>query len=165
MHNQGSALHLMGPKGVRRTGQALPDYFRELADRLKGVTVYHGDWIHLANAAVTASKRSACAILLDPPYEGVRQQLYDRHDTNLSAMCREFALAAASPRLKIALCGYEGDPAMPGDWEQLAWSSQIGKGRERIWFSPHCRTEIGVASHGEGGQSRHEYQTERAHDR
>lgn len=154
MHNQGSSLHLMRRKGVRRTGQNLPDYIRELADRLKDVSVYHGDWTHLANAAVTSSKRGHCGLLLDPPYEGVRQQLYDNHDRNLSAMCREFALAAASPRLKIALCGYEGDPAMPDDWEQLSWGSQTGKGRERIWFSPHCRvgTEAGrpLRGHTEG---------------
>jgi site-specific DNA-adenine methylase len=138
MHNKGTALHLMRPKGVRRRGQALPGYFRELAERLKNVTVYFGDWTHLVNSAATASKRGHCAILLDPPYEGVREQLYDHHDRTLSAKCRQFALAAASPRLRIALCGYEGEPGMPEDWEELAWGSQTGKGRERIWFSPHC---------------------------
>ena len=138
MHNQGSSLHLMRAKGVKRRRQALPDYFKELADRVKDVTVYYGDWTHLANAAVTASKRGNCGVLLDPPYQGVREQLYDHHDRTLSAKCRAFALAAASHRLKIALCGYEDEPGMPGDWEQLAWGSQTGKGRERIWFSPDC---------------------------
>lgn len=137
--NQGTGLDLLTPKGVRRQGQDLSAYFKELADRIKGMTVYYGDWTHLANAAVTASKRGNCAILLDPPYEGVREQLYDHHDRTLSAKCREFALAAASPRLKIAVCGYEGDRGMPDDWEQLAWGSQTGRGRERIWFSPHCQ--------------------------
>jgi len=138
MFNQGTSLHLMRPKGVRRRGQVLPDYFTKLAERLINVTVHYGDWTQLANSAVTASKTGRCAILLDPPYQGVREQLYDLHDRTLSAKCRAFALAAASPRLKIALCGYEGEPGMPDDWEQLSWGSQMGRGRERIWFSPHC---------------------------
>jgi site-specific DNA-adenine methylase len=145
MHNQGNTVTLARRKGVRRTQQSLPAFFTELADRLKDVTIFHGDWTHLANSAVTSSKRGNCALLLDPPYEKVREQLYDHHDRTLSAKCREFALAFASPRLKIALCGYEGQLAMPDDWEQLAWGSQTGKGRERIWFSPHCQQGIKAA--------------------
>ncbi len=139
MHNQGRSVSLVGGKGVRRQGQVLSEYITALTARLKNVFIYYGDWTHLANSAVTSSKRGQCAILLDPPYENVRPQFYDHHDTSLPARCREFALAAASPRLKIALCGYEGDHAMPSDWEELAWGSQTGKGRERIWFSPHCQ--------------------------
>ena len=138
MQNKGNSLHLTRRKGVRRRNQSLPAYFTELADRLKDVTIYYGDWTHLANAAVTASKHGVCALLLDPPYGNVKEQLYDHHDRTVAARCREFALVAASPRLKIALCGYEGEARMPSDWEQLTWGSQTGKGRERIWFSPHC---------------------------
>ncbi len=42
------------------------------------------------------------------------------------------------PKLEIALCGYAGEHKMPPDWEEVAWSSQLGKGREWIWFSPNC---------------------------
>ena len=140
MHNHhGATLTLGRSAGVRRKDQSLPDYFKELADRLKDVTIYYGDWTHLANDAVTASKHRDVAVLLDPPYGNAKQRLYDHHDRTLAARCREFALAAASPRLKIALCGYEGEARMPSDWEQLTWGSQYGKGRERIWFSPHCQ--------------------------
>jgi hypothetical protein len=139
MHNQGGCLHMTRRKGVRRKGQSLPAYFGQLADRLKDVTIFYGDWTHLANAAVTASKHGTVAVLLDPPYGNVREQLYDHHDRTLAARCREFALAAASPRLRIAVCGYEGEARMPSDWEQLTWGSQYGKGRECIWFSPHCQ--------------------------
>ena len=68
------------------------------------------------------------AILLDPPYPNVKDRLYDHHDRKLLARCREFALAFASPSLKVALCGYEGDLEMPDDWEELPWGSQTGKG-------------------------------------
>lgn len=140
MHGKSTTLHLKGNKGVRRKGQALPAYFEELAARLKDVTIYYGDWTHLANAAVTTGWNGRdTAILLDPPYEGVGEKLYDHHDWNLAQRCREFANAAATPKLKIAVCGYEGEERMPPDWEQLTWGSQLGKGRECIWFSPHCR--------------------------
>jgi hypothetical protein len=138
-HNQASSIALGRRKGVRRKDQPLPAYFGDLADRLKDVTIFYGDWADLANAAVTESKRSTVGLLLDPPYGNVRDQLYDHTDRTPPARCREFALAAASPRLKIALCGYEGESRMPPDWEQLTWGSATGKGRERIWFSPHCR--------------------------
>ena len=51
---------------------------------------------------------------------------------------------------RIALCGYEGEHAMPADWECVAWKAVgvmglqgNGRGRdnahrERIWFSPAC---------------------------
>lgn len=53
-----------------------------------------------------------------------------------------------NPLLRIALCGYEGEHAMPKDWECVEWKASGGYGnrrednenasRERIWFSPHC---------------------------
>lgn len=53
------------------------------------------------------------------------------------------------PKLRIALCGYEGDYDLPSDWDCVAWKAHGGYGsqnhngnenphRERIWFSPHC---------------------------
>jgi hypothetical protein len=60
------------------------------------------------------------------------------------------------PRMRIALCGYEGDYDLPDDWECVAWKSRGGYGsqnnngnenphRERIWFSPHCLRENDVS--------------------
>ena len=52
--------------------------------------------------------------------------------------------------MRIALCGYEGEHAMPETWECVAWKTKGGYAsqstahdnpnarRERIWFSPHC---------------------------
>ena len=63
---------------------------------------------------------------------------------------RGWAIAhGADPLLRIALCGYEGEHAMPADWACLAWKAKGGYGsqgsagdcnsrRERVWFSPHC---------------------------
>ena len=52
----------------------------------------------------------------------------------------------------MALCGYDGEHAMPDGWECVAWKARGGYGsqgdadgsgransaRERIWFSPYC---------------------------
>jgi len=53
------------------------------------------------------------------------------------------------PRMRIALCGYEGEHKMPDSWTCHAWKARGGYGsqsadgnenphKERIWFSPHC---------------------------
>lgn len=53
------------------------------------------------------------------------------------------------PRLRIALCGYDGDHDLPG-WSVVKWKAHGGYSsqrsgdpngnphRERIWFSPGC---------------------------
>lgn len=71
----------------------------------------------------------------------------DGTDT-LSNEVRDWAVAHGhEPKLRIALCGYEGEHAMPADWECVPWKASGGYGnrtgnknaeRERIWFSPNC---------------------------
>jgi hypothetical protein len=63
---------------------------------------------------------------------------------------REWAIANGdNPKLRIALCGYEGEHDMPSNWQCIAWKATGGYGnlskkgndncrKERIWFSPHC---------------------------
>ena len=66
----------------------------------------------------------------------------------MSAGVRAWALEHGDdPKLRIALCGYDGEHDMPQSWDCVAWTagggygrSQRGKSnrhRERIWFSPH----------------------------
>jgi len=47
-----------------------------------------------------------------------------------------------NPRLRIALCGLEGEHAMPAEWRVEYWRAPRGYSkkprREVIWFSPHC---------------------------
>jgi hypothetical protein len=56
------------------------------------------------------------------------------------------------PKMRIALCGYDGEHKMPRSWTEWAWKAHGGMGhighkgrdgtgnyrKERIWFSPHC---------------------------
>jgi hypothetical protein len=56
---------------------------------------------------------------------------------------------ADDPKIRIALCGYEGDFTPPDGWETVEWVAHGGyanrtktrranKYKERVWFSPHC---------------------------
>jgi hypothetical protein len=70
----------------------------------------------------------------------------------LSAKVREWAIEHGDdPKMRIALCGYEGEHEMPSTWSVASWKakggysnlSASGRGREntfkeRVWFSPHC---------------------------
>jgi hypothetical protein len=69
----------------------------------------------------------------------------------VSAAVRAWALENGDhPGLRIALCGYEGEHAMPDAWACVPWKAKGGYGsqgdargrenaaRERVWFSPHC---------------------------
>lgn len=64
------------------------------------------------------------------------------------------------PKLRIALCGYEGehDELTGLGWDCIAWKANggyggqrkgkvknVNAGRERVWFSPHCLS-VGVAN-------------------
>jgi hypothetical protein len=98
-----------------------------------------------------------CGIFLDPPYsaEADRENsLYRCEDLQVAHAVREWAVAhGADPRLRICLCGYDGEYQMPSSWECLKWKAgggmatlglnadtrgRLNKFRERLWFSPHC---------------------------
>jgi site-specific DNA-adenine methylase len=140
-------------------GQALLAYLQQLAERLRGVRVCCGDWSRICGPTPTV-KQGITAMFLDPPY-GVedRDDCYDSHeDYEVSAKVREWALQwQDDPRMRIALCGYEGEHDMPASWECMHWKARGGFGsqskkgndnckRERIWFSPHCLKELSLFS-------------------
>lgn len=165
-----SALtHRKPPKADRGTSSrllmrrdALEAWFGELAARLRSVRVCCGDWTRILGPSPTVHI-GVTGVFLDPPYAPAEvsrgagrhgfapsDKLYSQHDATLSAEVREWALAhGEDPRLRIALCGYEGEHAMPASWPVIAWTSSGGysnrgvnprrnAARERIWFSPHC---------------------------
>jgi len=106
-------------------------------------------------------------VFLDPPYDmrvvsnkeltrrdgaAPSDKLYENHDNDISATVRQWAIENGNnPLLRIAICGYDGEHEMPGDWEVVKWKANGGFGnqdkntngaanahRERVWFSPHC---------------------------
>jgi DNA adenine methylase len=134
----------------------LLDYMQRLADRLRHVRVCCGDWSRVCGSATTLKTFSPTAVFLDPPYA------HSERDTTLYTVEMETATAVRAwaiahgddPAVRIALCGYDGEHAMPSGWTEYAWKAPGGYGgqnkaekagrgeanrhRERIWFSPYC---------------------------
>ena len=154
-------------RGINRPSQQLPhlgnagmgeihDYFQLLAERFRRVRVCCGDWSRVCGPTPTV-KQGLTAVFLDPPYTeqaGRKNSLYARDDLDIGHAVRDWAVECGNdPRVRIALCGYDGEYAMPSTWECVAWKARGGYGsqgdglstngrdnatRERIWFSPHC---------------------------
>jgi hypothetical protein len=144
-----------GSIGVRSSVQPIMEWFETLAERLRRVRVYCGEWDRILGPSPT-SHIGLTAVFLDPPYgtEANRDTgLYAHDDLQLAAKVRAWAIERGDdPKLRIALCGYAGEheELEARGWSVHAWCSvggystkADGKGRanrerERIWFSPHC---------------------------
>ena len=135
-----------------RDRQAITEYMRELAERLRRVRVCCGDWSRVLGPSVTF-KHGITGVFLDPPYsdEDRVEGLYSADSMTVAADVRKWALEnGQNPELRIALCGYDGEHEMPLDWNAVPWKARGGYGsqgegsgranaaREMIWFSPAC---------------------------
>ena len=132
-------------------GDALRAWFSAFADRLRTVRVACGDWERVLGPSVT-EKHGVTAILLDPPYAASEHDVsYAASAGDVAADVRAWAVQHGdNPLLRIALCGYDTEHAMPDGWTSATWKAKGGYGsqadgrgrencsRETIWFSPHC---------------------------
>jgi site-specific DNA-adenine methylase len=139
--------------GAGDGSEGLAAWIAALSDRLKRVRVCCGDWTRVCGPTPTV-KMGLTAIVLDPPYADSADRtddLYAKDSNDVAHAVREWAIEHGDdPRIRIALCGYEGEHAMPDSWECVAWKAKGGYGsqarsgdnanarRERIWFSSHC---------------------------
>ncbi|MDD4888668.1 MAG: DNA adenine methylase [Phycisphaerae bacterium] len=128
-------------------------WMQALAARLSRVRVCCGDWSRVCGPTPTV-KQGLTAVFLDPPYAeaaGRYADLYRCDCLKVANDSREWAIEqSGDKRIRIALCGYEGEHDMPADWTCLEWKARGGYGsqaedgenenakKERIWFSPHC---------------------------
>ena len=126
---------------------------QSLADRLRNVRVCCGDWERICGPSPTF-KHGMTGVFLDPPYsaEADRAEVYRTEDLTVAHRVREWAIEAGkNPLMRVALCGYDTEHAMPSDWEVCAWKTNGGYGsqgdetrgrdnasREVVWFSPAC---------------------------
>jgi site-specific DNA-adenine methylase len=138
-------------RGVNRQRADLQAYFRELSARLRSVRVCSGDWSRVCGPSPT-SKLGITGVFLDPPYADTAKRessLYAVDSESVAHDVRRWAIENGNnPLMRIALCGYDGEHEMPGDWEVHEWKARGGyesqgedrenSKRERIWFSPHC---------------------------
>jgi len=131
-------------------GEAIQEYFAALSARLHRVRVACGEWDRVLGESVTFGQ-GVTGVFLDPPYDSNEHSVTYSADSNVSGDVRQWAIENGdNGELRIALCGYEGEHAMPDSWECIAWKAHGGygsqsdgkgranSGRERIWFSPHC---------------------------
>jgi hypothetical protein len=145
-------VHPGNDQGVTVVSSDVRGLMHALADRLRRVRVCCGDWSRVCGPTPTTAQ-GLTAVFLDPPYSaeaGRDNDIYRVENPTVAHDAREWAIAqGADPMLRIALCGYEGEHALPDDWACLAWKTSGGYGsrgergainarRERVWFSPHC---------------------------
>lgn len=146
-------LGCAGQGAERQYREHLRSYISRLRDRLRRVRVCCGDWSRVCGPAVTF-KHGTTAVLLDPPYSaeaGRDMGCYSIDCGSVAHAVREWAIAHGdNPLMRIALCGYDTEHAMPDGWRVYRWKAHGGYGnqgdgpgrenaaRETIWFSPHC---------------------------
>ena len=132
-----------------------------LSDRLRRVRVCCGDWSRIVTPSASSyppsDKSAVVGIFLDPPYSAEANRDMNCYATDCGKVAhdvREWCVnAGKDSRLRIALCGYEGehDSLESLGWRVFAWKSSgmnttaksdtqgnINTARERIWFSPAC---------------------------
>lgn len=129
-------------------------YMRALQARLRRVRVCSGDWSRVITRGALNYGRTV-GVFLDPPYdmELRSNECYSTDTAGISAQVREWAIAHGDDsRLRIALCGYDGEHEMPQTWRVHEWKAAGGyaahgskdsagkenRHKERIWFSPSC---------------------------
>ena len=137
----------MGVHAHAKTGREAMIYawFEALQIRLRRVRVCAGDWSRIMGESVI-HVNSMTGIVLDPPYDGFANVYSD--GTEIFSQVAKWATDhGQDPRLRIALCGYEGSFTAPDGWETVEWKANGGYGntsgnmnahKERIWFSPAC---------------------------
>ena len=144
--------------GSINPGAGIAEVMAALCERLRRVRVTCGDWTRVLGDSVTW-RHGTTAILLDPPYDDGNFD-YASGGSGIASDVRAWALEHGDDRrMRIALCGYEGDHDMPG-WSAHRWKARGGYGnqggadaddnrhRETIWFSPHCLSAEGAAQLG-----------------
>jgi len=137
--------------GIHANDFDLCGVFDSLCARMRNVRVVCGDWQRcLGNTAINPGGGVA-GLLFDPPYsEGNADYAAGGTGTDLALRVREWcAEHGADKRLRIVLCGYEGEHEALGalGWRPVAWKAVGGYGnaagnenakRERLWLSPAC---------------------------
>lgn len=136
-------------QGVNRPTVDTSEWMATLSDRLRRTRVACGDWQRVLSDSVFRVG-NPCGVFLDPPYQDVKMRYSSGHG-RISDAVREWAIANGDrPELRIVLCGYEGEHAMPDTWRVVEWKAAGGYGsqgngagrenrhRERLWLSPAC---------------------------
>ena len=148
-----------GSFGVHGKQGGIQGVMQALAERMRHVRVCCGDWSRLVEPSIIHNN-GVTGLLLDPPYtmsSGRTCDVYGTDDQDVGHAVAEWCRKNQDdPKLKICLCGYEGEYDMPG-WIQHAWHaaggwSHMSEGetqakknakKEMLWFSKSCLASQG----------------------
>jgi DNA adenine methylase len=131
----------------------------KLQQRLKRVRICCGQWSRILSPAITynnvgLSNKDITGVFLDPPYKFKNRDKVYKEESNIYNEVCEWAISNGDNiKLRIVVCGYEGDYKFPDTWNQYSWSSSgfgnLGDSRgkenskrEIIYFSPNCLSII-----------------------
>jgi site-specific DNA-adenine methylase len=151
-------LSMIG-QGVNHPEIDVKKWFEILTKRIQKVRVCCGDWSRVVTPSVSyknksLSKQGMVGVFLDPPYlvENREDKLYRIETDVFKDVCEWAVENADNPKMRIAVCGLEGDYDFSNDWEVYSWQTtggfssfaknkQQGKSngkKETIWFSKNC---------------------------
>lgn len=153
-------LSMIG-QGVTNPNVDIFEWFKILQNRLKKIRVCCGDWSRVVTPPVTyknksLTKNGMVGVFLDPPYlvSNREDRLY-RIETDVFYQVCQWAIENGDhPKMRIAVCGYEGDFEFPSNWKTFHWKTIGGlssfakeetRGKENtkketIWFNKNCLT-------------------------
>jgi site-specific DNA-adenine methylase len=132
--------------------------FESLHQRLKRTRVCCVDWSKLLTPSITynnvgISLKDFTAVFLDPPYNTVNREKVYSNDNDIFKEVSNWAISnGENPRMRVCLCGYDGDYDMPNTWQKYEWRTGGGyanKGigdtqgktnskKEIMWFNAAC---------------------------
>jgi DNA adenine methylase len=142
--------------GIHGLTHNILDWFKQLQSRTRRTRVCCGDWSRVVTPSVTYNNKGLgpkdiTGIFLDPPYDiSNRDKVYNEDSNIFSDVCKWAIENGDNPKLRIILCGYDGDHNIPNNWKVYSWQANGGmanlgndrgkanRDNERIWFSPYC---------------------------
>lgn len=145
--------------GIHGLRNNILDWFRKLQERTRRVRICCGDYSKLLSPAVLYKnkglvEKDITGVFLDPPYShSTRVKKVYQEDKDIFSEVVKWAIENGdNPKMRIVLCGYDGDHGIPDTWNQFHWTTNGGmanqalgesKGKdnskkETIWFSPYC---------------------------
>ena len=136
-------------RGITGTTSDPHQWMQELQDRMRRVKVLCGDFKRALTPSVVNPNGGNSGVFLDPPYDGGDTRVYGLDSASIFQETLDWALANASPTVRVVLAGYDSRP-MPEGWREPAWKGHGGHGRrkdnkentnqdrERLWLSPSC---------------------------
>lgn len=145
--------------GIHGLTNDILEWFKKLQERTRRVRICCGDWTKVLTPAVTfknkgLSGKDITGVFLDPPYEhaGRVKKIYQQDHDIFSQVCKWAIENGDNPKMRVVLCGYEGDYNIPDSWQNFCWKTNGGmanqalgesrgknnKTEEVIWFSPYC---------------------------